>query len=193
MMTVEIPISEWINNYPFYVDSREEYFKFRPFFTHIPENSIGVEIGTFEGYNALGICRYCNPKKLYLIDPYLVYDSPVDTNIWKQEDWENIFERAKKKLEEYPVEFIRKPSTESANKVPNGLDFVYIDGDHRYESVIEDIRTWYPKIKNGGLLGGHDLMESGVKDAVTTFVYSDLKNNPTLTFRWNDWWITKQN
>ena len=35
-------------------------------------------------------------------------------------------------------------------------DLVFIDGDHRYESVREDIRAWRPKVRPGGLLAGHD-------------------------------------
>lgn len=36
------------------------------------------------------------------------------------------------------------------------LDFVYIDGNHTRESVLEDCRAWWPKIKPGGTLAGHD-------------------------------------
>lgn len=36
------------------------------------------------------------------------------------------------------------------------LDFVFLDAAHDYESVIEDIELWWPKIKAGGFLSGHD-------------------------------------
>lgn len=36
------------------------------------------------------------------------------------------------------------------------LDFVFIDADHSYEAVLEDIRCWHPKVRAGGWLGGHD-------------------------------------
>ena len=53
----------------------------------------------------------------------------------------------------------------------NTLDFVMIDADHSYESVIKDIRAWWPKIKPGGLLVGDDLRGSfpGVRQAITEF------------------------
>ena len=38
----------------------------------------------------------------------------------------------------------------------NSLDFVFIDGDHRYESVKNDILAWLPKMKIGSILSGHD-------------------------------------
>lgn len=36
------------------------------------------------------------------------------------------------------------------------LDFVYIDADHHYETALADIRAWWPKVRQGGFLGGHD-------------------------------------
>lgn len=38
----------------------------------------------------------------------------------------------------------------------NSLDFVYIDANHTYESVKEDITNWKKKVKKGGFIGGHD-------------------------------------
>jgi SAM-dependent methyltransferase len=40
--------------------------------------------------------------------------------------------------------------------VDGSLDFVFLDGNHTYESVTEDLSVWWPKIKPGGFLGGHD-------------------------------------
>lgn len=56
------------------------------------------------------------------------------------------------------------------------LDFAYIDARHDYSSVREDIRDWWPKVKPGGLLAGHDYIDGklptgtyGVKSAVDEF------------------------
>jgi predicted O-methyltransferase YrrM len=38
----------------------------------------------------------------------------------------------------------------------DSLDFVFLDGDHRYECVKADIQAWLPKMKVGGILAGHD-------------------------------------
>jgi hypothetical protein len=49
------------------------------------------------------------------------------------------------------------------------LDFIYIDGDHTYMGVKEDIQNYLPKLKKGGLMAGHDYEVgtwSGVVDAV---------------------------
>lgn len=39
------------------------------------------------------------------------------------------------------------------------LDFVYIDADHEYEAVKADLRAWIPKVREGGMVAGHDYIE----------------------------------
>jgi hypothetical protein len=39
------------------------------------------------------------------------------------------------------------------------LDFVYIDANHEYSYVVEDIKLWYPKVKKGGIVAGHDYLD----------------------------------
>lgn len=60
-----------------------------------------------------------------------------------------------------PVSHIIKPvrmdSVSAAYTYPDqSLDFVYIDAAHDYESVKADINAWFPKVKTGGFIGGHD-------------------------------------
>jgi predicted O-methyltransferase YrrM len=46
---------------------------------------------------------------------------------------------------------------EASAKVPlSFLDFVFIDADHSYEAVKDDIACWAPKVRSGGWVGGHD-------------------------------------
>jgi hypothetical protein len=70
---------------------------------------------------------------------------------------------------------IAKPSVLAAQEVECGtLDFVFVDADHSYEGCKQDIEAWYPKLKDGGLLCGHDYERlkyprEGVKRAVDEF------------------------
>jgi hypothetical protein len=55
------------------------------------------------------------------------------------------------------VTIIRKFSIEAAKDIPDGsLDFVYIDGNHSYLDCVRDLEAWYPKIRVGGIMSGHD-------------------------------------
>jgi hypothetical protein len=58
-------------------------------------------------------------------------------------------------------------SVEAASRFEScSLDWVFIDTDHSYESVVRDILAWAPKLRLGGLLSGHDFGSRGVMDAV---------------------------
>ena len=62
---------------------------------------------------------------------------------------------------------IRMSSIDAASMYEdNSIDMVFIDADHEYESVMADVAAWYPKIKSGGVLAGHDLPYEPVQRAV---------------------------
>lgn len=44
----------------------------------------------------------------------------------------------------------------SQNYINQSIDVVYIDADHEYDSVVDDINCWLPKIREGGVICGHD-------------------------------------
>lgn len=57
---------------------------------------------------------------------------------------------------------IRKTSMDALINIPDGsLDFVFIDADHTYDAVKEDINGWTPKVRFGGIVSGHDYYEFG--------------------------------
>lgn len=68
------------------------------------------------------------------------------------------------------VTFLHGPSVEMARQIPDGaLDLVFIDADHSEQAVREDIRAWLPKVRQDGVIAGHDYGSSnhpGVKIAV---------------------------
>lgn len=66
------------------------------------------------------------------------------------------------------------------------LDFVFIDADHTYKAVTEDIKAWLPKVKPGGLLAGHDYQPAekyGVNKAVRDYFKRDCQS-PTSETCW---------
>lgn len=59
------------------------------------------------------------------------------------------------------VRLIREFSVNAARFFPDEyFDFIYIDADHTYDAVKEDLRAWYPKVKKGGILSGHDYISA---------------------------------
>jgi len=66
------------------------------------------------------------------------------------------------------------------------LDFVYIDGDHNYNAVVEDIEHWQPKIKSGGYIAGHDIIIYDVLYAVQKTL-----NTPNMVLFSDTSWLIK--
>lgn len=65
-------------------------------------------------------------------------------------------------------------SPEAAAWLADGsVDLVFVDGDHNYEPVRQDLAAWRPKLRAGGILAGHDysLVYPGVVQAVNEFVH----------------------
>lgn len=55
------------------------------------------------------------------------------------------------------VVLLQALSEQAARIIRDILDFVYIDGNHRPEFVLQDIQLWWPKVRSGGILAGHDI------------------------------------
>ena len=72
----------------------------------------------------------------------------------------------------------------------NSIDFIYIDGCHQYEFVKNDLINYFPKIKQDGIISGHDycLGWIGVKTAVDEF----FKKPPLKTYSDGSWVYIKE-
>ncbi len=159
---------------------------------------IGAEIGVSEGRHALDMMEELHIKKLYLIDPYKAYEEyyqSVENIDSTQQALDKRMKEAKKVLRKYgnKVEFIRKFSENATEHIKDeSLDFLYIDGNHQYEFVKKDIELYYPKLKKGGIIGGHDYASCpeterqrfGVVKAVNEFFKKEKIN-----FHNACWWV----
>ena len=148
---------------------------------------IGVEIGVHYGNNARAMLSSLSIDTLYLIDPYLPYYEKGRIRVI-----DDIEKAMHSRLRSFrrQCRFIKKTSSEAVDDVPNNLDFVYIDGNHSHPYVDDDIQLYYPKVKPGGVLGGHDYHNDWqeVMEAVDSFVQ---KNGLKLFHSEADWWIIK--
>ena len=72
----------------------------------------------------------------------------------------------------------------------NFFDFVYIDANHEFPFIFEDINNWYPKVKGGGLLGGHDFYHG--YDVVRAVMEFSFKRHLHLYVSHKDWWVIKK-
>jgi len=142
----------------------------------------GAEIGVRRGRYSIQLCK-CNPNlKLYCIDPWNDYDPKYPLS--KQE---KIYQEAKTNLSPYNATLIRKASMDALSDFDDeSLDFVYIDGNHKYDYIAPDIIFWSKKVRPGGIVGCHDYYAfgwSGVVQAVNSYTFChDIR----------PWYVTKE-
>lgn len=79
---------------------------------------------------------------------------------------------------------LKSNSTDGVNLLPNNLfSFIYIDADHKYESVISDLEAYWPKIHPGGVLAGHDF-NGTTERAVMEFSKKYSKEVKRINMSW---------
>lgn len=164
---------------------------------------VGAEIGVAGGHFSEKLCRTIPNLKMFCIDPWGTYDQNRRGGGQSQHD--RNYELTKEKLKNYDATLIRKFSMDAIKDIEDeSLDFVYIDGNHDFKFVLEDIIEWSKKVKPGGIVSGHDYYHfhnSGVIEAVDLYVKQnnlDLqitegsRENPDRDDRCPSfWWIKK--
>lgn len=121
-------------------------------------NGFGVEVGTFKGEFSKQILDIWNGT-LYMVDVWRGLDVDYEDSSNHSYFNENTYDQTIKNISGFEDRAIMIRSTsESASHIFKdcSLDFVYIDANHAYDFVKNDIKFWFPKVKNGGYLLGHD-------------------------------------
>lgn len=134
----------------------------------------GAEIGVADGRYSLTLFETIPGLELLCVDPWLRYSN--NPRGGPQEQHDGNYEKAKARLTPYRATLVRNFSVPAVRSVPLGsLDFVYIDGNHCYEYVREDLEHWSARVRSGGIVAGHDYYEfkwAGVVEAVKLYTCS---------------------
>ena len=141
-------------------ENRGAYLKLMAQMWDVKVRSI-AEIGVYEGSLSKSL-RYNFPEAhLYLVDPWVLYEQyleevagPVCRDVAEMEE---AYASVCRMFQGDPqVTIVRKFSSQAAADFDGELDLLYIDGNHSYEFVKEDMLAWMPKVRSGGILSGHD-------------------------------------
>jgi Methyltransferase domain len=124
---------------------------------------VGVEVGVFRGEFTEMLLRNWMGSLLILVDPWRhlpnYFDSWNLTNSEMEENYRFTIARLSPYLDR--IHILRKMSQEAVLDVADGsCDFIYIDANHSYEAVSADLRAWYPKLRSGGMMAGHDYFDA---------------------------------
>ena len=158
----------------------ENWFSYPELYTTIvntfPSGSHFVELGSWKGksssYMAVEIANSGKDIKFDCVDTWQgspSEDVHMNDEYVKQNKLYDLFIENMKPVEKYYTA-IRKSSKQASKLYQDkSLDFVFIDAEHTYDAVKKDIEYWYFKIKNGGILAGHDYNYPEVSSAVHDF------------------------
>ena len=153
----------------------------------LPTGLLMAEVGSYAGESLM----YFMPKvsQIICIDRWEDYSEEVggsthrvmvDSMTWVEETFDHVAS--------YYGDRVVKVKDESlavAARCPDAtFDLVYIDASHNYLDVLHDIEAWWPKIKPGGLLAGHDYdtLREGVRLAV-----GEIFGNPDELYPDSTW------
>lgn len=151
----------------------------------IPDNGHFVEVGTWYGRSVIYLANQFKAfGKRVKIDCVDTWDGGTDSVLQAQlaqepRDLFSVFmDHVRASRNQHIINPVRLPSIEAAKQyADNSLDVVFIDADHHYEAVLADLNAWYPKVKPGGIIAGHDFSFSpqfahpGVTKAVLEFFH----------------------
>lgn len=171
--------------------TEEQYELRRPLLDILPKNSRGAEIGVWSGDFSQKLINELHPKELSLVDPWKFrtetefQGSGYAGSLAKsQDDMDELYSHVSERFSaDDRVVIYRLESADAASRFSDdSLDWVYIDGDHRYSSVISDLRIWQNKVKPAGLITGDDYGATGWWGDGVTRAVDEIVTEGNLTF-----------
>jgi SAM-dependent methyltransferase len=150
----------------------------------LPKHGVCVEIGIWKGEFSQRILNEARPRELHLIDPWKF--TPIYPKRWyggarakDQNDMDAIWQSVIFRFAAHPeVRIHRSTSISPVALFPDRyFDWIYIDGDHSYQAVLDDMQAWHRKVKPGGFLCLDDYDwrdengETSVCNAIQAFLF----------------------
>lgn len=149
----------------------------------------GAELGIWKGRTFLHLLKSCPSLKLHGVDlwkPQPNNDGPENYIDWSHEENEKHVRDNAEKFNDRAIIY-KMWTHEAAQFIPDkSLDFIFIDADHSSESVRNDIEKWLDKIKNDGMIIGHDYNWETVRTVADSY-FTNLEVGPdNIWFAWKD-------
>jgi predicted O-methyltransferase YrrM len=175
-----IGIYNW--NIPTYTTS-DELLTIYNLAKSLSKKSVLLEVGSYLGASSLMIAKGIKKSsKLICVDTW--QNDAMSEGKW---DSYKIFLSNIRPVKDR-IETVQSTSIEASNKINEHLDMIFIDGDHSYEAVKNDVSNWFPKLKSGGIIVMHDIgWATGVQKVVEEDVKPFLRehdNLPNIFWGW---------
>ncbi|KAG2491639.1 hypothetical protein HYH03_010010 [Edaphochlamys debaryana] len=123
----------------------------------------GVELGVQRAwFSAHNLYHWTSCEKYYLVDAWAHQVNYEDLANVDQSKQNEIYNEAVTNLAAYASKtvFLRNYTNDAIKYIPDNVDFVYVDARHDYCGVMEDLKLYWPKIRVGGIMAGHDYLDA---------------------------------
>jgi len=143
-----------------------------------------AEVGVEKGLNSAEMVQKMNVKTLYAIDEYAQYTDYLG-GLCPLEIQDEVYRTMFINLTPHwdKIVLVTRSSINASKLFPDEFfDFVYIDGNHNYECVTQDMNLWLPKVKKGCVLGGHDFDTRNVTRQDVTEAVKDFTREYGLEY-----------
>lgn len=175
----------------------EKYWRWLTLTDIIKKNDlkVGYEIGVSAGLTYSQILARNPEIEWHGVDPWV--DCPEYTTYPDGRRWthEANYETVQKMAARYPGRAFthREESVACAATVEDeSIDIVFIDGLHTYEGVMDDITAWFPKVRKGGFIVGHDYKGMKIHEGVTIAVNECFGEENVNEAEDSVWWVQKE-
>lgn len=157
---------------------------------NFPDGSHFVELGSWKGKSTAFMCvEIINSGKKIKFDCVDIWNGAGRVGEYDGDESvknQSLYDEFIKNME--PAEGYYTPVRDWTAKAaqlyqPKSIDFIFIDAGHDYDSVRADVDAWLPKVKSGGIIGGHDFWQEGVNRAVTETFTNVIRNGSSWIYR----------
>lgn len=150
-----------------------------------------IEVGSWVGASAIAMADA--GAEVTCVDPWRMYGGYTDvlSAAYAEHGADKVYQTFLRNIgtrKDRSIHPLRKTSLDAAAQMKEQVDMVFIDANHDYDSVIEDIEAWLPHVRPGGIIAGHDYgfaMFPGVKQAVDELFPDGVSVLGTV------WWTRK--
>lgn len=145
----------------------------------------GVEVGVHTGSFSYALLEQWQGEQLYLVDPWRhlsnYYDKCNSTDAVMERRLAATVIRLRRFYARHTI--LRAESLRAVTLFRDlSLDFVYLDANHSYEAVRQDLFHWYPKIRRGGLLCGHDYFDAITDEEMNPIITNDVSRKKLTSY-----------
>jgi hypothetical protein len=152
----------------------------------LPKNGVVAELGVDEGDFSEMILSISKPKKLHLIDIWA-------SERYNQNKRQKVENRFINQIERKEVEINLGFSTEVVNDFQDSyFDWIYVDTVHSYKTVIAELEAYRMKVKENGIIAGHDFI-MGNWTEMTKYGVIEAVYEFCLKYNWEILYLTVEN